>query len=251
MKTSNILLLSMIGVILLFITVSLTMIRNDLKGAFNEKETIKTTGVVVGEERDVKQFNKINVSNNIKVRFTQDSSYHVTVNADSALIEIVETQVMEGTLFLRTKKSYDKKERIEIVVSSKQLEAISASSGSEFTTTGKISVPSLTIDAISGANIYINCEVDNIKIDSNSGSKTTLNGQCKKMIVSCDAGSQIIANNMTVQEADINANSGSQVMVYVTELINIEARSGSKIVCKGNPQTGKIDVSGGAQFNKE
>ena len=69
----------------------------------NRCDCIKRTGDIVTELRIVKTFDKIFVEDNINVFITQDTFEEVKVEAGEHIVPLIETEVIDGTIYLRNK----------------------------------------------------------------------------------------------------------------------------------------------------
>lgn len=246
MKTSNILLSALLGLLLIIIAASVIVVKSDLK----DYKPIQLTGNIISKGCQVTPFSKIDAAGGINVRFTQDSVYRVTVKADSSLVGLVETEVREGTLWVRITQPVNKNQSIEVNVVAPLVNDLNLSAGCKFATTGIIQLSTLDVDVNSGAMSNISINVNDLKIEASSGSIINFSGQCNDLNASCNSGSILEANGLTVQKAKVSASSGAILNVNVLGAIDVKGSMGSIITCKGNPQVNKIGLSSGAQFNK-
>lgn len=69
----------------------------------NRCDCIKRTGSIITEIRIINGFDKFYVEDNLNVFLTQDSSFEVKVEAGENIITLIETEVIDGTLFIRNK----------------------------------------------------------------------------------------------------------------------------------------------------
>ena len=88
----------------------------------NMLDVFKRTGPIVTVTREVTGFNKIFAEDNVNVFITQDNFFEVKIEAGKNLISMIETEVTDGTLFIRNKntcnwaRSYDKPLNIYITM---------------------------------------------------------------------------------------------------------------------------------------
>ena len=246
MKTSNILLTGFLGLVLIAIAASIITAKLEL----GSMGTIKLSGKMVSETRQMLPFQKIDVSNHILVNFTQDSVQSVEVKADSSLLSVLKTEVRDGVLYLSANQSAFNQPLIEVDVTVALLDAVTVSSGSKFVTKGTIRMPHFVMNANSGATAEMYCEVSDMQVDIHSGSVVNLKGQCTKLTTTCHSGSILGADELVVQNANVTSHSGAILNINVIGEVDVDAHSGSIINCKGNPRTNHMSISSGAIFNK-
>jgi len=91
-------------------------------------DCLKSTGSIVSEEREVSDFNRIDVYNNPEVILTQDVVNSITVEAGGHIISGITTEISNGTLTIRNEnkcnwvRSYSK--TIAVYVHVKKLDII-------------------------------------------------------------------------------------------------------------------------------
>ncbi|HNW89911.1 MAG TPA: head GIN domain-containing protein [Bacteroidales bacterium] len=66
-------------------------------------DCFKSTGKIVTEERKIRDFSSIFVSDNVNLILTQDSGYHVKVEAGEHLISLITTELRHDSLFIENK----------------------------------------------------------------------------------------------------------------------------------------------------
>jgi hypothetical protein len=246
MKTSNILLLSLLGAIVLSIAVTIIVAKVQLSSAISKP----LSGVVLEEERNVGPFEKISVNNGINVYYTQDSTTKVTVKADTSIVSQVETIVNAGELKIAINGNTFGHYEIDVFVTSPTITEIDVEGGGSFSSVNQLAINTLEADVSAGAKLNLDGNFINLDLEGSAGSVSTLKGQCDMLRLSASAGSIIGAGDLLATTANVNASSGAVIDINVTGDIDVSASSGAVINCSGNPRVGKMDVSSGAVFKK-
>jgi len=238
MKKNN--LLSIILTTLLLCIFSLTSQAQWWKG-------VKGNGDVETEKRSHKNFDEIAVSGGIDVHFVQNSKYSVKVEADENLLEYIVTEVKGDKLVIRKKKNINVKrsKAFDVYVSAPNLEYVSASSGSDFNTTGEIDGDDIKISVSSGADVDMNLNYDTIECSTSSGSDADIKGSARAAKLNSSSGSDIDARMLKVKTCKASASSGSGIKIAVSESLNASASSGGDVTYYGSPDVDKSESSGG------
>jgi hypothetical protein len=205
---------------------------------------------VVKEDRTTKEdFTKIRVSTGLDLYISQGSKNKITVEADENLQEIIITEVLNGELKIYVEKNIWRAKARKIYVTIKNLEAITATSGSDVYTNETLKVNNLNISATSGANIKISVEANTIETTATSGSDIEISGITNDYFSNATSGASIDGYELKSENATVNVTSGASINVFASKSINAKATSGGNIDFKGNPK--KVDKksnSGGSIY---
>lgn len=248
MKTSNILLLSLFGLILLSITTILVAFSRDMNFAM-EPDNVAMTGKAE-QVRNLAHFNKLEIESRFNVQYTQDTFQRIVIKGDSSLMGLVLTEVTDGKLFIHSKRHLKSRQRIDIILTADSLIEVKASAGSTFKTTRKMKVHQFDGTGNAGSVFQIDGDFTNFNMDFNAGCVGDFSGQCKNLGIRTNAGCVLNAGNLTAVKGNVSSNAGSQVTINVTGELSVNASAGSVVKCQGNPQIKSVDISSGAQFIK-
>lgn len=246
MKTSNILLLSLFGAILLSITIILVAFSSDVN-AGNAPYAVSGNAEQI---RTLPHFNKIEVERRFNVHFTQGATQKIMLKADSALLNLAVTEVRDGKLFLNSKKRLRNRQAIDVFITTDSINEVTASAGSKFETSGKIKAYQLDVTGNAGSVFQVTGEFTTVNLDFNAGSVGNFSGQCKNLGIKSNAGSMVDAGNLIAERGNVSSNAGAQVTINVTGELSVDANAGSIVKCLSNPQIKGINISSGAQFIK-
>ena len=207
------------------------------------------------EIRNTKSFNSIQVSTGIDLYLKMGSSEEVKIISDEDIIDKVITEVKDGTLKIYVKKSnifnWGLNKTRKAYVTVKELEKISASSGSDVRTENTLKGDNLEIRLSSGSDVEMDVIYKNLSIDASSGSDAKLQGKVKTLEAEASSGSDINAQNLESQVCKVRASSGSDISVNVSEEIRANASSGADIKYYGNPDIKDIDESSGGDVKRK
>tara|TARA_B100000795_G_C22804133_1_gene443776 strand:- start:4933 stop:5658 length:726 start_codon:yes stop_codon:yes gene_type:complete len=203
---------------------------------------------VVTEDRSTKEyFTKIKVSTGLDLYVSQGSKNQITVEADENLQDIIVTEVNDGILKIYSEKNIWRAKARKIYVTIKNLEAITATSGSDVYTNETLKVNNLNISATSGADIHISVDANTIETAATSGSDIEISGVSNNHISKATSGASIDAYQLRSKNVTVRVTSGADINVYASESIDAKATSGGDIDFKGSPKkVNKKTSSGGS-----
>ncbi|WP_298780958.1 head GIN domain-containing protein [uncultured Polaribacter sp.] len=203
---------------------------------------------VVTEDRSVKEkFTEIKVSTGLDLYISQGSRNEIIVEADENLQDIIMTEVKNGVLKIYSEKNIWKAKARKIYVTISNLEAITATSGSDVYTKETLKVNDIKVSATSGADIRISVNANTVETSTTSGSDIEISGIANNHISKATSGSSIDGYELKSKNASAKVTSGADINIYASETIEAKATSGGDIDFKGNPKlVNKKSSSGGS-----
>ncbi|MFW5793207.1 MAG: head GIN domain-containing protein [Bacteroidota bacterium] len=245
MKKSNILIVSALSLILLFMIISGLLFRNKVFLPATEGN-----GILVKKEISAQDFTEIEINGKFNVNYVQGSMQHLELTADENLHDIIRIEVSEGKLVIEAKEPFKSDDDIIINVSNPTLRSISASSSADFVSQGEIFENDLKLIANAGSLIDISGKFDNITINQNAGSKVLIEGTTHFLDITSNASGLVDASGLKAQITRVEANAGTLVQVNTTEL-SVNASAGSTVNYKGSPVMNSIDINSGSNLTKK
>ena len=210
---------------------------------------IKGNGKVVKSERQVENFESIDVSAGLELVLIQDSVIKVVVEADENLQEIIKTEVSHRKLRIYPETGIRHAASKKVFVTFKTISALHASSGSEVKSKMELKMNSIDISVSSGADIDLDISASKIKVDGNSGANVDLSGSAENLDVDGSSGVNINVADLKSVNCNAGASSGANLKVKVTEKLSAKASSGGQIKVSGDPKERDIQKSSGGDVS--
>ena len=203
--------------------------------------------VVTADRSTSQKFTKIKVSTGLDLYLSQGTKNKVTLEADENLHDIIITEVNDGVLKIYSEKSIWQAKARKVYVTVKNLEGLTATSGSDVYTEDVLKVETIKVSATSGADIRIALDADTVETSATSGSDIRISGTANNHTSRANSGASIEAYKLISKNATVNVSSGADINIYASESINAKASSGGDIDFKGNPrEINKKSSSGGS-----
>ncbi|PLX20196.1 MAG: hypothetical protein C0599_09545 [Salinivirgaceae bacterium] len=246
------------------------------------KDTVEGNKKVVKEERTVKDFTKVSVSDGIDLYLTQGNEEKLVLEVDENLLKYIKTEVKGNTLKIYSDKNIKKPESLKAYLTFKSLDRIKGSSGADIYAEDGIEADEMDIDMSSGSDMKIKLKankasfdmssgsdaivkfdgkvldidassgsdldikadkLDEISLDMSSGSDINLEGTATKMKLRASSGSDLNAFGFVTVNADIDVSSASDVKLTVTGNLEVDASSASTVRYKGKAKITDINAS--------
>ncbi len=246
MKTSNIILLSGFIFLLAGMLVMAILVRDKLI-----YDTIEEgDGIIKTKEIEIREFDKLSVSGNFRIFYTQDTVTRLKIETDSNILEHVYVDIENNNLKISHGRGFRTK-GIKVHLSHDKVEEVTISGGSRFVTKDTIKLPELNLIANAGSRYEVSGNFDLLDISLNAGSFGTLSGKSKYLKISATAGSNLKAEELVAEEVEVNASAGSRIDIISTIRLDVSASAGSRINYKGDPEFKNIETSSGASVNQK
>jgi hypothetical protein len=210
---------------------------------------IKGNGKVVKSERQVENFESIDVSAGLELVLIQDSVIKVVVEADENLQEIIKTEVSHGKLKIYPETGIRHASSKKVFVTFKTIGSLHASSGSKVKSKMELKMNSIDISVSSGADIDLAISASKMRVDCNSGANVDLSGSAENLDVDGSSGANIKISDLKSINCNAGASSGANVRVTVTEKLSAKASSGGQIKVSGDPKERDVQKSSGGDVS--
>ncbi|WP_179346174.1 head GIN domain-containing protein [Winogradskyella ursingii] len=210
--------------------------------SMNFGEGIDGNNNVVNAERNINgNFKEIKVSQGLDLYLTQSNDVSLRVEADENLHDIIMTEVENDVLRIYTSENIRNATSRKVMLSFKDISAITATSGSDVYTTNSINVNTLDVKCTSGADMELEVSTQNLICKSTSGSDIKLKGETVNLTAEATSGSDIKASNLKAVISNVKATSGADISINTSKELTARATSGGDIKYLGNPS--KVDAS--------
>lgn len=210
--------------------------------------SIKGNGNVVEQTRKTGDFNKIEVSRGMNVYITQGEPQKVVVKADENLLEAIETKNEGDVLIIRATQNIRSATSKKVFITVPDLEEIEASSGSNIFSETKLVFRDLKVSTSSGSNVTLEINSEKTEFSSSSGSNINLKGTTNSFKAKVSSGSNIKAEELTAENCETKASSGSNIWITAKSDFSGDVSSGANIFVYGNPKNSNTKKSSGGNI---
>lgn len=202
------------------------------------------------QERSVSSFSFIKLSDGIDLYLRQGTPGKLIVKAEENRIDNIQTEVEGNTLVVKLEKRPSgrwswNRAGARVYVTVDDLRGIKASGGSDVFSE-MLNLKALRVDASGGSDLELKLDVDELQLELSGGSDTGLEGTARMMEVQSSGGSDLDARDFRVVDCTVDSSGGSDVHIFVTGKLEIEASGASDVSYRGNPKELRQKTSGGA-----
>lgn len=200
-------------------------------GGFKNLQGVQGSGTPKTESRNVSDFKKIDAGGAVNLEISAQKEFSVAVQADDNLLEHIKTETNGDTLKIFSEGNLSPKTKINV----------------------KISMPELDSLHVSGASNAVASGVkgDSLKLDASGASKIKIEGSANSLNSDASGASEIDAENLRVENADVDASGASSTIVAATNQLKADASGASSIYYTGEPQSVVPKTSGAGSVKKK
>lgn len=210
---------------------------------------VRGSGNLTTENRQAKEFTKLDIAGSFKVHLKQDSSLKITITGDDNLLKYVSTSVEGDELQIKSKKSFCD-DNITINIGVRSLKEVGASGAVEVWSDGKINASDFKFDLSGATKVNLDLNAANVKTESSGMSELNLTGQAASHNVESSGATKINAFDFVVGDYEINTSGVSNCKINVLKTLNVHTSGASDIEYKGSPATVNNDKSGASTIKK-
>jgi hypothetical protein len=245
MKTSKILFLSALIIILLSITTFIVFLKLNF-----DKDCIEGNGNVITREFNLQHFKAVSVNNPVLVELTQDSIQSVIISTDENILESMDISVKDEMLNIGRKKCIKGMDHITIKISMDTLIKLDLNSGGRLKSKNVIKGNFLEANVSSGGNLEMNMDYSQLNCTLSAGAQAWFVGKVDNMNAELNSGSNLKTSDLEAKNCKINISSGAFASVKVTGELTADANSGGSVRYVGNPAKLNINTSSGGSVSR-
>jgi hypothetical protein len=219
---------------------------------FGWGEKVSGNGHIKTEERQVSDFNSVDVSGDIAVHVKQDMATGVRLETDENLMQYIEVFISDSKLVIRTKEGYnlDASKDIIAYVSAPVFKNIEVSGTCDVVGDGLIGGNTNLDIHVSGSG-SVDMEVDMAKVTTHmSGSgNIKLRGEADDFDASVSGSGDINCFDLHTENTELNLSGSSSAEVNASKKLDVDVSGSADVKYKGSPAVNQ-SVSGSGSVKK-
>jgi len=213
---------------------------------------IRGNGNIVTKSRELGQFNRVDVSGNIDVYASHDSSFSVKVETDENLQQYIEVINDGGVLRINEKEGFNPRSRrpIKVYVSSSVFKNFEASGACDLYSMDQITSPEAIAFHASGS-CKITMDVSAPKIDTHvtGACDVIFKGETKEFSVEGSGSTDIRCFDLKAENVNVDLSGSGDAEVYAGSTLKGSVSGSADIKYKGNARP-DITTSGAASIKR-
>lgn len=192
---------------------------------------VRGSGVAATQTREVPAYERVELSGAAKAEFEIGALTPLTVTADDNIIDLVETVVRDGCLYIALDGRANAQTPIVVKGRVPQLNGLSASGATNLIVSG--------------------VQADALKVDVSGASRLQVSGQAARVKLDASGASSAELVELAADEVEFDVSGASGARVKVGRKLHGDASGASKVTYSGAATDVQTDVSGAAQVVRE
>jgi hypothetical protein len=215
----------------------------DLNGC--GKETVKGSGDVVAEERQLSEFKTIKLKGVGRVVLTQGQTHSITIQADDNIIPLIETAVQNDQLIISQGNYNLRPTKLDFNITVAQLKGIAISGAGDVIGKSRFVADNFFAKISGSGDMALELEVAELETTISGSGSMNLAGQTDRHDASISGSGKINAFDMHTRNLSLRVSGSGNCKVNATETLHARISGSGDVIYKGHPRiTSKISGSG-------
>lgn len=227
----------------LLLLVSIVLMSQTNYGFSFEKERISGNRNVASHERQIENFDVLEIDLACKVILKQDKEVNLLLRADENLHEIIKTEVKNGTLRIYSDYNIISKKTLTIYLTINDLKEINISGAVKMENGFDINLDRLRMDINGAADLDLNINADEIIADFSGATNADFTGQVRYFEIDASGTANLNAYDLIIRECKLDFSGLGKASLHVTEYFDVTVSGMGIVSYIGDPKV-KKDVSG-------
>lgn len=198
-------------------------------------ERIDGNGNVVKQDREVGDFDQLELEGVFDVYIQQGDKPGVTIEADENLIELIQTEVSDGELEIDMDDDVeiDEYTELNVYVTVVDLRDLEIESVGDVETMGVLKLGDIKLDIEGVGDVFLELECNSIDAEVESVGNVDLKGSANRMIMDNSSVGNVDASKLTVGDLELDHNGVGNVEVHGTDKLIIYSSAVGNVYYQG------------------
>ena len=215
----------------------------DLNGC--SKETVKGSGEVITEERQLSEFKTIRLKGVGRVILTQGQPHAVTVETDDNIMPLIEAEIQNDQLIISQGNYNLRPTKLDFNITVAHLKGIAISGAGEVIGKSRFVSEDFTARISGSGDMDLELDVANLETDISGSGSMNLSGQADRHDAKISGSGKIDAFDMQTKNVSLKISGSGDCKVNATEILHARISGSGDVFYKGHPHiTSKISGSG-------
>ncbi len=221
---------------------------------WSSSERITGNGEVVKQTRSVGNYDRISVTGKMEVQLIAGKEGRIDIEAESNLMEFIETEVSGNHLKISVKKGVNlqpsRNHPIKLVVPFETLEALALTGSGHIRNTDVIKARDFKVSVTGSGNMNLNLVTENLSGSLTGSGDVKLTGRTKDLKCSVTGSGDFLAFDLKADNVEANVTGSGDIEISVSNELNARISGSGDISYKGNPEKQNFRTTGSGKITK-
>lgn len=240
----------------LVILLSLSLLAPNLSNAqwWSSSEKISGNKQVTTQKRTIGQFDEISVAGMMDVQLVEGKEGGITIEAESNLMEYLETEVQNGRLRIGVQKNISlqpsRNYGIKITVPVEQISAVALTGSGNITSNKKLRSSNFKVDLTGSGDIHLDLQTENLEGKLTGSGDINLTGRVRKFSCKVTGSGDFLASSLNADVVDAAILGSGDIEVRVTNELRARISGSGDIKYYGSPEKEDFKTLGSGSISK-
>lgn len=212
-------------------------------------QQLRGNGNMQTQDRNVSDFEGIDVSGGFTVEVTQGNKESLRLEAEENLLSNIKTEVRNGVLHIYNEDGVTTNKGMKAYITMRELNSMDISGGVKVIGKSAFRTDALKLDMSGASNVKLDINTKELKADMSGASKIELAGKADEVDMNMSGASKVEAADLQAKNVKVEASGASKVKVHATESLDIDASGATSVYYKGSPRI-TAETSSAARVSK-
>lgn len=221
---------------------------------WNFSEKISGNKEVVKQTRTVGNYDRISVTGMMEVQLIAGREGKIDLEAESNLMEYIETEVSGGHLKISVKKGVNlqpsRNYSIKLVVPFENLEALTLTGSGHIRNSDIIKARDFKVNVTGSGNMNLNLMTETLSGSITGSGDVKLRGNSREFKCSVTGSGNFLAYGLKADKVDANITGSGDIQITVENELNVKISGSGDVTYKGNPEKQNFKTSGSGSISK-
>jgi len=194
---------------------------------------------------DVKDFHSLDITIACELYVRQGDEESMRIEADKNILDRLEIEVRDSTLYLETRHDRDFDDwDVEVYLTVKSLKSIDIGGAVKLRTNGTLKGDKLELDISGAADLEMRIEVDKLLADFGGAVNAELEGRARYVVMDMSGASKVEADELMTDAFYLEFSGFGKAEVYAEKVLKVDMSGMGVVRYGGNPKKVKTSSSG-------
>ncbi|MBK7344794.1 MAG: DUF2807 domain-containing protein [Saprospiraceae bacterium] len=250
MKTSNKIILLLLGTFVFLLIASMVYMRFF---GINMGDRIVGTGVSKHEVRTVTGFSSVLINGDFTTTISQGETFRVEIDADENILQQITTELSDDqTLFIGFKKGtpIQIKTPIHIHIQAPDWTTIGLHGSGDLRSSSTIQGSQLEIESNGSSDIKLELAYDVVNAELNGSPELQLSGSATSFSVQSNGSGDVLAEQFMCNRVSLFISGSGDALVHADSILNVQVNGSGNVTYTGNAGIVNSKMYGSGELNK-
>ena len=211
-------------------------------------DTIKGSGNIITEERELAPFDEISLRVSGNVIITQGENQSVEISTDDNIMSIITTEVKNGKLVICSRGNIFRYSKLEIDIIIPEIQGLYVSGSGHIRGNEEILCNDIDIKVSGSGKVNLTLSAEDINTNISGSGKINLNGKAEELKVKISGSGDLNSEDLACEDASVRVSGSGDCRINATEDLDASISGSGNVYYKGNPDIStKVSGSGSVQ----